>query len=168
MSDQQGGMENMEALFKGQKGQKGDKGEKGEKGSSRLPALLAWSLVVLFVVAVAVGGTAYFSSVTARRTADHAIQAAQVEQRRSALAEQAAQRRAGQVIEQKLCSTLGHLAQLKPPAGNPKTNPSRAYEQALYATLSRLGPDLGCPPAQLSALIRNRSGKDQDETTTAG
>lgn len=48
-------------------------------------------------------------------------------------------------IEDKLCSTLKPLAAIKPPAGNPVTNPSRAYDQKLYAVLSGLGPDIGCP-----------------------
>ena len=28
--------------------------------------------------------------------------------------------------------------------GNPATNPSRAFDDHLHATLDRLGPDLGC------------------------
>jgi hypothetical protein len=56
------------------------------------------------------------------------------------------QQRQGQVVEQKLCSTLGKLAALKPPAGNPATNPARGYDQRLHATLDQLGPDLGCRP----------------------
>ena len=59
-------------------------------------------------------------------------------------ASHAAQQRQGQVVEQKLCSTLGRLAALKPPAGSPQRNPSRAFEQELHATLDELGPDLGC------------------------
>jgi hypothetical protein len=58
----------------------------------------------------------------------------------------AAQQRAGAAIEQKLCASFGHLAALKPPAGNPRTNPSRAYLQEEHATLDQLGTDLGCPP----------------------
>ena len=54
------------------------------------------------------------------------------------------QQRQGQLVEQKLCSTLGKLAALRPPAGNPKTNPSRAFEDNLHATLDGLGPDIGC------------------------
>ena len=67
--------------------------------------------------------------------------------------EQAAQRRQGAQLEQKLCATLdplAGLATLKPPAGNPGDNPSRAYEQRLsakLAPLAQLGPDLGCGKA---------------------
>lgn len=58
--------------------------------------------------------------------------------------EQVLQREAGVVLGRKLCATFGALAALKPPAGNPKTNPSRAFEQQLHVTLDELGTDLGC------------------------
>ena len=48
------------------------------------------------------------------------------------------------MVEQRLCTTLGRLAALAPPRGPPAQNPSRAYEQALHATLDELGPDIGC------------------------
>lgn len=56
----------------------------------------------------------------------------------------AAQQRQGAVIESKLCTTLGALAALQPPAGSAAGNPSRAYEQRLHAVLAQLGPDIGC------------------------
>jgi len=59
-------------------------------------------------------------------------------------AEQAAQRRQGAVLEQRLCTTLGRLAALKPPAGNPASNPARAFDQQQQAVLAQLGPDVGC------------------------
>ncbi len=59
-------------------------------------------------------------------------------------ASQAAQQRQGQAVEAKLCSTFSKLAALKPPAGSPAHNPSRAFEQSLHATLDDLGVDLGC------------------------
>ena len=59
---------------------------------------------------------------------------------------QAEQRAAGAVLEAKLCATLAKLAANKPPAGNPQTNPSRAYDQNNHAILDELGPDLGCGP----------------------
>ena len=58
--------------------------------------------------------------------------------------EQAAQRRQGVLVERKLCTTLDRLTQLRPPPGNPATNPSRAFDQKLHSTLGQLGPDLGC------------------------
>ena len=57
---------------------------------------------------------------------------------------QAAARRQGELVERRLCTTLDRLAVLRPPPGNPVTNPSRAFDQHLHATLSQLGPDLGC------------------------
>ena len=57
---------------------------------------------------------------------------------------QQAQRQQGIAVERKICTTLAHLAALKPPAGNPVKNPSRAFDQDLHATLDQLGPDLGC------------------------
>ena len=50
------------------------------------------------------------------------------------------------ILEQKLCTTFGKLAANKPPAGNPETNPSRAYEQRQAVILDELGADLGCKP----------------------
>lgn len=63
------------------------------------------------------------------------------------------QLRAQQIAESKvlglrLCSTLDQLSALKPPAGSPTANPSRAYEQQLHAVLAQLGVDVGCQPAQ--------------------
>ena len=73
--------------------------------------------------------------------ATHAeVRSAQQAQQR----EQAVQRRAGSAVEHKICTTLAHLAALKPPPGSAAANPSRAYEQSLHATLDGLGPDLGC------------------------
>ena len=43
-------------------------------------------------------------------------------------------------------TTFGKLAANKPPAGNPETNPSRAYEQRQAVILDELGADLGCKP----------------------
>lgn len=66
---------------------------------------------------------------------------------------QASQQRQGAALEAKLCATLeplAGLAVLKPPAGNPDSNPSRAFEQQLVvklAPLAQLGPDLGCGKA---------------------
>ena len=56
-----------------------------------------------------------------------------------------AQQHQGQVIEEKLCTTLHKLAALQPPAGSPGANPSRAYLQTQHQTLAELGPDVGCP-----------------------
>jgi hypothetical protein len=55
-----------------------------------------------------------------------------------------AQQRQGRQAELKICTTLARIAALRPPAGNPALNPSRAYDQRLHMTLEQLGPDLGC------------------------
>ena len=70
----------------------------------------------------------------------HAVRSFQSSQQ----AQNAAGRREGVLIEQKLCTTFGVLAALKPPAGNPRTNPSRAYLQGQHDALVQLGTDLGC------------------------
>jgi hypothetical protein len=59
-------------------------------------------------------------------------------------ASQAAQQRAGQVVERKLCASFGRLARLQPPAGDPQANPSRAYLQQEHEALQELGADIGC------------------------
>ena len=58
--------------------------------------------------------------------------------------QQAAQRRQGAQIEKALCADLGTMAAIRPPAGNPKTNPSRAYEQDEHRAWAGLTRDLGC------------------------
>ena len=110
------------ALAKGDKGEQGEQGERGEQMSPRLRR----SLVYLFAAAVllaVVALVAVFHDQSASR---------------------AAQQRQGEQVERKLCTTLDRLIALRPPPGNPVTNPSRAFDQKLHDTLSQLGPDLGC------------------------
>jgi hypothetical protein len=52
--------------------------------------------------------------------------------------------RQGQVTQQKLCQTFAKLGALKPPSGDPRNNPSRAFDQNLHGTLVELGNDVGC------------------------
>lgn len=52
--------------------------------------------------------------------------------------------RGEQAVVDKLCLTFGKLAERQPPAGDPKANPSRAYEQWQHGVLVQLGSDLGC------------------------
>jgi hypothetical protein len=91
------------------------------------------SEVVLLALLLLVGG----GNLLASWLEVHSAQAAQ---RR----EVAAQQHQGMLAEHKICTTLGRLAADKPPPGDPATNPSRAYDQSLHATLDELGPDLGC------------------------
>jgi hypothetical protein len=58
------------------------------------------------------------------------------------------QKKAAQLVEQRLCATLVSLAALKPPAGTAGSNPSRAYEQQLGAKLAQLSTDIQCKAAQ--------------------
>lgn len=87
---------------------------------------------LLFLVLVIGGGNLLASYLQV-----HASQAAQREG-------QAMARRQGAAVEGKICTTMRELAALKPPAGNPAANPSRAYDQRLHATLDQIGTDLGC------------------------
>lgn len=123
--------------FQGPRGRQGNQGDRGERGASGLSGPVRLALVFLFALSVTLGGLSLFWTAHEVHVSQAAVQAAQ--QR-----EQDAQRRAGAQVEKKLCTTLGRLTALKPPAGSASANPSRAYEQELHATLAQLGPDLGC------------------------
>jgi hypothetical protein len=137
----------MERLARGPKGEQGTQGERGERG-------LSWrvtrAIVVLFVIPVALAVFGLFWINHAVAVSAAATQRVIEAQQKQAAAEQAAQARQAELLDRKLCATLdplAGLAELKPPAGNAKDNPSRAYEQELsakLAPLSQLGPDLGC------------------------
>lgn len=66
------------------------------------------------------------------------------EQRRVA----AAQRKAGILIEEKICSDVQTMAALNPPAGAASANPSRAYEQAEHRAWLGLVVAIGCKENQ--------------------
>lgn len=117
-------------------GPQGERGKPGERGPGLTPAVRR-TLVYLFTTAAVLAATALF---WVARTADTTT--AQYRH------EQAATAAAGRVLEHKLCTTFGKLAALKPPPGNPNTNPSRAWEQGEHAILDQVGPDLQCPKEQ--------------------
>lgn len=91
------------------------------------------AVAVLLCLNFAATGTAWF-------WLSHEDSASAAAQR----AERAASRRAGTELEAKLCTTFSRLAVLQPPAGDPATNPSRAYLQGQHEQLVELGRDLGC------------------------
>lgn len=95
------------------------------------------SLVYMFALAVALAAFGLF-------WINHAVHDSQAAIQAGLHREQVAQERAGALLEERLCATLAKLAANKPPSGNPKTNPSRAYDQNNHAILDELGPDLGC------------------------
>lgn len=105
----------------------------------------------VFTAAMVLMFLASFANLAASWDEVHGYEAGQARlqasQQRQASAEQAAQRRQGVLIEQRLCTSLNRLAALSPPPGSPADNPSRAYEQDQHAILAELGPDVGCPPA---------------------
>lgn len=107
-----------------ERGPRGEQGAQGEPGSLSRP--LRRALVYLFATAVALALAALVAVFYEQDAA------------------RAAQQKQGEMVETKLCTTLGRLSELQPPPGNPVTNPSRAFDQKLHDTLSQLGPDLGC------------------------
>ena len=121
----------------GPRGAQGNQGNRGERGSAGLSALVRQALVYLFVLSALLGAFNLLWTSHEVHSSQAAIQASQHR-------EQVLQQQAGVMIGEKLCTTFGKLAALKPPAGNPKTNPSRAFDDNLHATLDELGTDLGC------------------------
>lgn len=112
-----------ERLPAGPRGEQGETGERGQRGLSRVQGR---AVAVLFLIgALAAVGNLFWTG--------HEVRA-----------QTAARHRQGQMLEAKLCTTLGSLAALKPPTGDPAANPSRAFDQKLTFTLKELAPDLGC------------------------
>lgn len=102
----------------------------------------ASALVILLVVGVLGGSGLVWNAEQARQAKD---QARQTQQEFRHLEQE--QARQGRVVERKLCTTFSGLAELQPPAGSAKDNPSRAYLQGEHARLAQVGPDIGCPGA---------------------
>ena len=94
-----------------------------------------WMVTLMVLVLVAVGG-----SLVGQWQQQRSFEAGQ-------RSEQAAQRRAGELVEKELCEDVGRMARIPPPAGPAATNPSRAYEQAENRTWSGLVRVLHCKQA---------------------
>lgn len=122
---------------RGPQGQQGQQGNRGERGTAGLSGPVRRALVFLFALSVVLAGVGLFWTAHEVHASQAAIQSGQHR-------EQVSQQRAGATLERALCTTFGRLAALKPPAGDPKTNPSRAYLQGQHDTLAQLGTDLGC------------------------
>jgi hypothetical protein len=129
-------------------GPKGNRGERGEKGESGLSWRVVRAVLFLFFLSVALGASGLFWINHAVNTSAAAIRAGQAreqaEQQAEQHREQEAQLQAATAEFRALCTTFTKLAALKPPQGNPATNPSRAYLQGQHDTLDQLGTDLGC------------------------
>ncbi len=121
----------------GPRGEQGNQGNRGERGAPGLSIPVRRAVVFLFALSVILAAFSLFWTAHEVHASQAATQAAQER-------EQASQQRTGAMVERKLCITLGKLAALVPPPGNPRTNPSREYADELHATLAELGTDIGC------------------------
>lgn len=124
----------------GKQGKQGEQGSQGEQGTAGLSRTVRQALVFLFVLPLILSGANLLWTAHEVHSSQAAIQAAQHR-------EEVLQQRAGVILGEKLCTTFGRLAANKPPAGNPRKNPSRAYDQNQHAILDELGTDLGCKAA---------------------
>lgn len=69
-----------------------------------------------------------------------------VSQFKQQFAQQQSQQRASSQQEvARICGSFHKIAILRPPPGNPATNPARAYDQQLHAALASVYNDLECP-----------------------
>lgn len=117
--------------------EKGEPGPKGEKGEPGMTAGARRAVIYLFVLTLLLSGANLLWT-------SHAVNANQASQAREQSQQQAAARKAAQVVERKLCSDLATMAAIQPPAGSAAANPSRAYEQAEHRAWTGLTDVAGC------------------------
>lgn len=109
---------------KGDKGATGGQGDKGDRGEQGMSHRVRYGIVVLFVLAAIISVTGLAVGIKGIRLADQAN--ARVSHHNA------------------LCHAFADLAAVPPPAGNPASNPSRAYEQDQHAIFLQLHQQLGC------------------------
>jgi hypothetical protein len=95
---------------------------------------------VLLVLVFAVGG----GNLWASWNETHAVTAQLNAFKQQLHAQEVTEQKQGAKEVAELCATFGKVALLKPPAGDPKTNPSRAFDQNMHADLAGVVPDLRC------------------------
>lgn len=103
------------------RGPKGDKGDEGVMPRSARRSLFARDVVIIVLLLLNFLFTASY------------VNRQQEENAKAAAKEIGA-----------LCADVGTMAKIPPPAGDPKTNPSRAYEQAENRTWQGLFTSIRC------------------------
>jgi hypothetical protein len=124
------------AAPRGPQGQRGEQGRPGAEGRAGTPGISQGSkraIIALLVLVLVVGAGNLWASWDEVHSFKQQLHAQQVTEQKTA---------AREIGE--LCATFGKVALLKPPAGNPKTNPSRAFDQSVHADLAEVNPDLKC------------------------
>lgn len=132
-----------------------------------LTASRAAAILLALVLIVGAGNLwATHSEVRAAQAQQRQEQAAQLAAQRR---EQAAQRRQGEQELRTLCATFGKAAALKPPAGDPRTNPSRAYLQGEHVVWTAVVADLHCPKrARNKTTTSGEKTRQQDRLARTG
>jgi hypothetical protein len=110
----------------GPQGEQGERGKQGEQGTAGLSTAVRRAVLFLFALSMILTiGDLFWNAhqVNTSRAANH---------------------RQSVATERKICTEVNGLASLKPPAGNPADNPSRAYLQGLHVRFTEISRDLGC------------------------
>ena len=105
---------------------RGAKGDKGDQGDAGMPPKVRRAVIFLFLLNLLLTVVLLFAVI-------HYVNS-----------EQAAQQQAAQKEVGALCADLGTMARIPPPAGDPKTNPARAYAQAEHRAWQGLYTSIRC------------------------
>lgn len=106
---------------------------------------VATSIAALLVLLIVTGLGNLWATYSSYHHFQDQYNAQQAENKRQDQTQKASQKAQDIAVQKKICTTLSALAALKPPPGDAKKNPSRAYDQQLHDVLAGLGPDIGCP-----------------------